>query len=264
MTAHPPVMDLTLKVWRQAGPSTRGRFETYAAKGISTEMSFLEMLDVVNDRLALDGKEPIAFDHDCREGICGCCGAVINGKAHGSLKGTTLCQLQMRHYRNGYTLSIEPFRARAFPLIKDLAVDRTALDQIITTGGFISAKTGSAPDANAVLIPKRSADLAMDAAACIGCGACIAACPNGSAMLFLSAKISHLGHLPQGQPERFTRVLKMAQKMDELGFGNCTNHLECEAACPKEIKFSNIAFLNRDFLRAKFTINEDEKERTGF
>ncbi len=248
---HSDTINLTLKVWRQANTSASGQFETYPANNISTEMSFLEMLDVVNDQLALKGIEPIAFDHDCREGICGCCGAVINGQAHGRLKGTTLCQLHMRWFKDGETLWIEPFRAAAFPIIKDLVVNRSAFDQIISAGGFISVKTNSVPNANVILIPKDDAELAMDAAACIGCGACVAACPNGSAMLFVSAKISHMGHLPQGQPERYQRVLGMVKKMDELGFGNCTNHLECEASCPKEIKITNITRLNRDYLVAK-------------
>lgn len=250
-------INLTLRVWRQPNASSVGKFETYEAKNISTEMSFLEMLDVVNDQLALQGIEPIAFDHDCREGICGACGCVVNGQAHGHLKGTTLCQLHMRHYKDGETLIIEPFRAKAFPIIKDLVIDRSAFDKIIQAGGYISVKTGSAPEASSILVPKKNADLAMDAAACIGCGACVAACPNGSAMLFVSAKINHLGQLPQGQPERYQRAIKMIEKMDELGFGNCSNHLECEAACPKEIKFVNIARMNRDFLVAKLFHNQD-------
>ncbi len=255
---HSGTINLTLKVWRQPNANATGKFETFPANNISTEMSFLEMLDVVNEDLSLKGVEPIAFDHDCREGICGMCGAVINGQAHGRLKGTTLCQLHMRHFKDGETLWIEPFRATPFPIIKDLVVDRSAFDQIIAAGGYITVKTNSAPNANSILVPKLDAEHAMDAAACIGCGACVAACPNGSAMLFVSAKISHLGHLPQGQPERYRRVLSMVNKMDELGFGNCTNHLECEAACPKEIKFTNIARLNRDYFAAQLKLDDTE------
>ncbi len=244
-------INLTLKVWRQEGPEKKGRLETYPAKEISTDMSFLEMIDVINDRLTLDGKEPIAFDHDCREGICGMCGAVVNGHAHGPEKGTTLCQLHMRHFSDGDTIVVEPWRARAFKVIKDLVVDRSAFDEIIRAGGYISANTGGAPDGNAIPIPKEVADTAMDAAACIGCGACVAACPNASAMLFVGAKVSHLGLLPQGRPEAARRVQSMVDRMDELGFGNCTNEAECEAACPKEISITNIARLNREFLKAK-------------
>jgi succinate dehydrogenase / fumarate reductase iron-sulfur subunit len=243
-------MNLTLHVWRQKNANSAGRFATYEAKGVSPDMSFLEMLDVVNERLVLAGDEPIAFDHDCREGICGTCGVVINGIPHGPRDRTTACQLHMRSFRDGDSLTIEPWRARAFPVIKDLVVDRTAFDRIIAAGGFISTPTGSAPDANAILIPKENADLAMDAAACIGCGACVAACPNASAMLFTAAKVAHLALLPQGQPERDLRVRRMVAQMDAEGFGNCTNHRECEAACPKAISIENIARLNRDFLRA--------------
>ena len=251
-------INLTLKVWRQPNANSAGKFDTYPANDISTEMSFLEMLDVVNEHLALQNIEPIAFDHDCREGICGMCGAVVNGQAHGRMKGTTLCQLHMRHFKDGETLWIEPFRAQGFPIVKDLVVDRSAFDQIIAVGGYVTVKTNSAPNANSILVPKHDAEHAMDAAACIGCGACVAACPNSSAMLFVSAKISHLGHLPQGQPERYRRVLNMVKKMDELGFGNCTNHLECEAACPKEIKFTNITRLNRDYIVARLTADSSE------
>jgi succinate dehydrogenase / fumarate reductase iron-sulfur subunit len=243
-------IDLTLKVWRQKGAGVKGRLETYQADNISTDMSFLEMLDVVNEQLTVEGAEPIAFDSDCREGICGQCGAVVNGRPHGPEKGTTLCQLHMRHFKNGDTLVIEPFRARAFAVIKDLAVDRSALDNIIAAGGFISANTGGAQDANAIPVAQKNADLAMDAAQCIGCGACVASCPNASAMLFVSAKVSHLALLPQGRPEAARRVLKMVRTMDALRFGNCSNERECEAECPKDISITNIARLNREFIAA--------------
>ncbi|MCG6917029.1 MAG: succinate dehydrogenase/fumarate reductase iron-sulfur subunit [Deltaproteobacteria bacterium] len=247
---------LTLKVWRQKGPDDKGRFETYQAQDISTDASFLEMLDIVNEQLALAGKEPIAFDYDCREGICGQCGAVVNGRAHGPEKETTLCQLHMRHFKNGDTIVIEPFRARAFPVIKDLIVDRSVLDKIIQAGGFISVNTGQAPDANALPVAKNKAEHAFDAAACIGCGACVAACPNAAAMLFVGGKISHLALLPQGLPEAAKRALSMVAAMDTLGFGNCTNHRECEVDCPKGIKITNIARMNREFLRATFGSTE--------
>ena len=247
---------LTLKVWRQKGPDDKGRFETYQAQDISTDASFLEMLDIVNEQLALAGKEPIAFDYDCREGICGQCGAVVNGRAHGPEKETTLCQLHMRHFKNGDTIVIEPFRARAFPVIKDLIVDRSVLDKIIQAGGFISVNTGQAPDANALPVAKNKAEHAFDAAACIGCGACVAACPNAAAMLFVGGKISHLALLPQGLPEAAKRALSMVAAMDTLGFGNCTNHRECEVDCPKGIKITNIARMNREFLRASFGSTE--------
>ncbi len=243
-------MDLTLRVWRQKDGRSAGRLETYQVSGIIPDMSFLELLDVTNERLIMEGKEPIAFDHDCREGICGTCSLVINGKAHGGFNGTTTCQLHMRKFKDGDTITIEPWRASAFPVIRDLVVDRTSFDRIIQAGGFISANTGGAPDGNAVPIPKPDADAAMDAAACIGCGACAASCPNGSAMLFVAAKVSHLAHLPQGVPERGQRVLDMVAQMDEEGFGNCTNHAECEAMCPKEISISHIAKMNREFIRA--------------
>lgn len=249
-------INLTLKVWRQADAQSKGRLETYAARDISTDMSFLEMLDVINEQLTLEGKEPIAFDHDCREGICGTCGAVVNGRPHGPEKGTTLCQLHMRHFSDGDTIVIEPWRSRAFPLIKDLAVDRGAMDRLIEVGGYISASTGGAPDGNAVLVPQETAELAMDAAACIGCGACVAACPNASAMLFVGAKVSHLALLPQGKPEAARRVTQMVREMDRLGFGNCTNERECEVECPKEINITNIARLNREFLKARFFSSE--------
>ncbi len=243
-------INITLKVWRQKGQNVKGRLETYHARNISTDMSFLEMFDIINEQLTLDDKDPIAFDHDCREGICGMCGTVVNGRAHGPEKGTTLCQLHMRHFSDQDTIVVEPWRSRAFPVIKDLAVDRNALDQIIQAGGYISVNTGGAPEANTIPIAQEIAELAMDAAACIGCGACVAACPNASAMLFTSAKISQLALLPQGKPEAAKRALSMVRKMDELCFGNCTNERECEAECPKEISISNIARLNREFIKA--------------
>jgi len=249
-------INLTLKIWRQKSRADKGRFETYPARDISTDMSFLEMLDVVNERLTLEGQEPIAFEHDCREGICGSCGVMVNGRAHGPLKGTSLCQLHMRHFKDGDTLAIEPWRARAFPVIKDLVVDRSAYDRIIQAGGYVSVNTGSAPEANTLPVPPDLAEKAMDAAACIGCGACVAACPNASAMLFVSAKISQLALLPQGRPEADRRALAMVRAMDACGFGNCSNHRECENACPKEISIVNIARLNREFLHAGFISHE--------
>ena len=243
-------MKLTLHVWRQPDAATPGKMVTYPADDISPDMSFLEMLDVVNEGLIADGQEPIAFDHDCREGICGMCSLMINGVAHGPERATTTCQLHMRHFKDGDTIYIEPWRAKAFPVIKDLVVDRSAFDRIIAAGGYVSAPTGSAPDANAVLVPKENADLAMDAAACIGCGACVAACPNASAMLFTAAKVSHLALLPQGQPERHRRVLDMVRQMDDEGFGGCTNIGECSSACPKEISMDFIAMLNRELVKA--------------
>jgi succinate dehydrogenase / fumarate reductase iron-sulfur subunit len=242
-------MNLTLHVWRQPGPGAEGRMVTYRAADISEHMSFLEMLDVVNEGLIARGEEPIAFDHDCREGICGSCGMMINGVAHGPMKATATCQLHMRSFRDGDEIWIEPWRARAFPVIRDLVVDRGALDRIVAAGGYISVSTGSAPEANSVLVPKQDVDAAMDAAACIGCGACVAACPNGSASLFTGAKISHLGLLPQGQPERFRRALSMVTQMDLEHFGHCTLYGECQEACPKEISIDTIARMNRDFLR---------------
>ena len=248
---------LTLKVWRQKDSKDKGHFETYQADCISTDMSFLEMLDVVNEKLILEGKEPIAFEHDCREGICGSCGAVVNGLAHGPEKATTLCQLHMRHFKEGQTLVIEPFRAKAFPILKDLIVDRGALDRIIEAGGYVSVNTGSAPEANTIPVPAQDAELSMDAAACIGCGACVAACPNASAMLFVGAKISHLALLPQGKPEAARRALSMLRRTDDLGFGNCSNERECEAVCPKEVSISNIARFNREFIKASFGSTEE-------
>lgn len=241
-------MNLTLYVWRQKNADEKGRMEKYEAKDINSHMSFLEMLDVVNEDLIQKGIEPIAFDHDCREGICGMCSLVINGRPHGPQKATTVCQLHMRHFKDGDSIYIEPWRARAFPVVKDLIVDRTAFDRIMQAGGFVSINAGGAPDANAVPIPKENADLAMDAAQCIGCGACVAACKNASAMLFVSAKVSQFAYLPQGQPERARRVRNMVAQMDKEGFGNCTNYYECEAACPKEISVRFIAKMNRDYL----------------
>jgi len=246
-------MKLTLKVWRQKDAKSPGKFATYEAGDISEHMSFLEMLDVVNEGLIHKGEDPIAFDHDCREGICGTCGMVINGNPHGPRARTTACQLHMRMFHDGDVITIEPWRATAFPVVKDLIVDRSAFDRIIAAGGFISAPIGGAPDGNAIPIAKENADLAMDAAACIGCGACVAACPNASAMLFVSSKISQLALLPQGQPERQSRVLNMVARMDAEGFGTCTNHGECEASCPKGIRMEFIARMNADYLRAKLT-----------
>jgi succinate dehydrogenase / fumarate reductase iron-sulfur subunit len=243
-------MKIILHVWRQKNANDKGRFVRYEAPNVNSHMSFLEMLDIVNEGLIEKGEEPIAFEHDCREGICGCCGLVINGVPHGPQRGGATCQLHMRSYKDGDEIWIEPFRAKAFPVLKDLIVDRSALDRIVESGGYISVRTGSPQDANAILIKKENADLAMDAAACIGCGACVAACPNASAMLFTSAKVSHLGLLPQGQPERMARVLNMVDIMDQEGFGGCTNHRECEAACPKEISVNFIARLNRDLMKS--------------
>jgi succinate dehydrogenase / fumarate reductase, iron-sulfur subunit len=245
-------MNLTLHVWRQAGAGDKGAFETYRAENVSEHMSFLEMLDTVNERLTADGREPIAFDHDCREGICGSCGFMINGEPHGPLPSTTVCQLHMRHYSDGDEVWIEPWRATAFPVIRDLVVDRSPLDRIIQAGGYISVRTGSAQEANLTPVPKDAADLAMDAAECIQCGACVAACPNASAMLFTGAKVTHLGVLPQGQPERYTRVVDMLLQHDAEGFGHCTMHGACQTACPKDIQVDYIVRLNADFRKARF------------
>ena len=243
-------MRFTLRVWRQQGPNTAGKMVQYDAPDVSPDMSFLEMLDVVNERLTESGEEPIAFAHDCREGICGSCSLMINGIAHGPVRGAATCQVHMRSFDDGQTIQIEPWRARAFPVIKDLVVDREALDRIVQAGGFISVPTGSAPDANAIPIPKQDVDDAMDAAACIGCGACVAACPNASASLYTAAKVSHLGLLPQGQPERYRRVLRMVDQMDLEGFGGCTLFGECQEACPKLISIDTIARMNRDYFKA--------------
>ncbi|QSB06821.1 succinate dehydrogenase/fumarate reductase iron-sulfur subunit [Natronoglycomyces albus] len=243
-------MKLKLRIWRQADADTDGAMVSYILDDVSPDMSFLEMLDVLNEKLTGEGEDPVAFDHDCREGICGACSLVIDGQPHGPNAATTTCQLHMRHYADGDTIDIEPWRAKAFPVIKDLVVDREAFDKIIAAGGYISAPTGTAPDAHAQLVPKADADAAFAAAACIGCGACVAACPNGSGMLFMASKVAHLGLVPQGQPERHTRVIGMVQEHDEAGFGGCTNTGECAVACPKEIGLDVIGQLNRDFRKA--------------
>ena len=248
-------INILVKIWRQNGPLAQGAFEEHALKDISTDMSFLEMIDVLNEWLTRKGLEPIAFDHDCREGICGMCGAMVNGTAHGPDKETTLCQLHMRRFKDGDTIVIEPFRTQGFPIVKDLIIDRSALDRIIAAGGFVSVNTGSPQDGNTILIPQHVAEQAMDAAACIGCGACAAACRNGSAMLFTSAKISQLALLPQGQQEAKKRAINMVVQMDKDGFGNCSNHRECENVCPKGITIRNIARLNREFMKASFAID---------
>src|SRR5436309_9969146 len=256
-------MDLTLKVWRQKNATAPGRFEAYEAKDVLPEMSFLEMLDVVNEELIERDEEPIAFDSDCREGICGACSLVINGIPHGGRKGTTVCQLHLRHFKDGDTVTIEPWRAAAFPVVRDLVVDRSAFDRIVQAGGFVSVSTGGVPDANAIPIPKADAELAMDAAQCIGCGACVAACKNASAMLFTAAKVSHLALLPQGEPERRRRVRRMVAQMDAEGFGGCTNYYECEAACPKQISVQFIARMNREYLGARLATRNENAENGG-
>ncbi|MEY2590365.1 MAG: succinate dehydrogenase / fumarate reductase, iron-sulfur subunit [Acidimicrobiaceae bacterium] len=243
-------MDLTLKVWRQSAPNVDGAMETIDVRDISPEMSFLEMLDIVNDRLTVEGKEPIAFEHDCREGICGSCGMMINGQAHGPQRGTATCQLHMRKFNDGDVINVEPWRAAAFPVVKDLVVNRSAFDRIIESGGYITVSTGAAPEANITPVPKTVADAAFDAAACIGCGACVAACPNGAGQLFTAAKVSHLNLLPQGQAERWSRVEGMVETMEEF-FGSCTNHGECQEACPKSISIDYIALMNKDYLKSK-------------
>jgi succinate dehydrogenase / fumarate reductase iron-sulfur subunit len=248
-------MRVTLNIWRQASSRATGQFESYRL-AVNPDMSFLEMLDVLNEELILDGREPVAFDHDCREGICGSCSLVINGKAHGGHRETATCQLHMGHFHDGDAITIEPWRASAFPVVKDLVVDRSAFDRIMAAGGYVSVNTGSAPEANVTLVGRDSSERAMDAAACIGCGACVAACPNAAAMLFVSAKVAQLALLPQGRPERSKRVLGMVQQMDAEGFGNCTNAYECQAACPKGISVENIALLNREFLRASASSRE--------
>ena len=256
-------MKLKLHIWRQKDAKSEGRMVTYDAPDVSTHMSFLEMLDVVNEGLIAKGEEPVAFDHDCREGICGSCALMINGVAHGPQRGTTTCQLHMRQFKDGDEVFIEPWRAKAFPIVKDLVVDRSAFDRIIQAGGYVSVNTGGAQDANNLPISKEAADQAMDAAQCIGCGACVAACKNASAMLFTSAKISHLGLLPQGQPERQRRALNMVQQMDKEGFGNCTNQFECEAVCPKEISVQFIARMNKDYLNASVCGPDPGKKAGG-
>ena len=250
-------MNFKLKIWRQRDAKSRGKIVKYDVRDISPNTSFLEMLDILNEKLVRAGEEPVAFDSDCREGICGTCSLTVNGEAHGPDHPGAVCELYMRKFRDGATITIEPFRVGAFPIVKDLVIDRSALDRIVQAGGFISARAGSAPEANSILVPKHDADIAMEAAACIGCGACAAACPNGSAMLFTSAKVSHLSALPQGEPERERRALKMVVEMDAQGFGNCTNTYECEAVCPAEISASFIAKLNREYARAQF------RERLG-
>lgn len=256
-------MTLNLKIWRQKDAKTEGKLVDYRVEHVSPDMSFLEMIDVLNEQLVRKGEDPIAFDHDCREGICGMCSMMIDGKAHGGFKNTTTCQVHMRLYKNGDSIVIEPFRAQAFPVVKDLTVDRSSIDKVMMKGGYISSNTGNAQDGNSILIPKPIADEAMDAAACIGCGACVASCPNGSGMLFMSAKVSQLALLPQGKPEAPQRALKMVQEHDVLGFGNCSNHAECEATCPKGISIEHIARLNREYVKAAFTYHEKNRSEGG-
>ena len=257
-------MDIVLNVWRQEGPGIPGRMERHEVKGVSPDMSFLEMLDQVNEGLTREGREPIAFEHDCREGICGTCSMMIAGAAHGPKKGVTACQLHMRTFADGDVIDVEPFRAAAFPVIRDLVVDRNALDRIIAAGGFVSVNAGSAPDGNAIPVPKEVADVSMDAAACIGCGACVAACPNASAMLFTSAKLAHLNRLPQGAPEWARRVRAMVEQMDKEGFGACTNHYECMEACPKEIPVKFIAEMNRAYTKATLAVEKQGGDEAGY
>jgi succinate dehydrogenase / fumarate reductase iron-sulfur subunit len=256
-------MKLKLHIWRQKDRASAGKFETYTVDEVSEHASFLEMLDILNEQLIAKGVEPVAFDHDCREGICGTCSLMINGRPHGGRRATTTCQLHMRFFKNGDEIWIEPWRAAAFPVIKDLCVDRSAFDRVMTAGGFITSNVGSAPDANSVPVPKEHADRSFEAAACIGCGACVAACPNGSAMLFVAAKLAHLHQLPQGQPERLHRTHAMVTAMDAAGFGNCSNHYECEAACPKSISRDVMALLNRDYARATFAHRERVEKSDG-
>jgi succinate dehydrogenase / fumarate reductase iron-sulfur subunit len=249
-------MNFNLRIWRQKDRAAPGRMETYRVTGVESHMSFLEMLDVLNEQLVARGEEPIAFDSDCREGICGACALMINGEAHGPLRETTACQLAMRHFRDGETITVEPWRAEPFPVVRDLVVDRAAFDRIMEAGGYVSIATGSAPEANVIPVPKDAADVAFQAATCIGCGACVAACPNGSAMLFVAAKVAHLARMPQGHPERTRRVIRMVEQMDAEGFGGCTNHYECAEACPKGISVQFIAEMNREFLKAALTSRE--------
>jgi succinate dehydrogenase / fumarate reductase iron-sulfur subunit len=256
-------MTLNLKIWRQKNASVEGALIDYRVDHVSPDMSFLEMIDVLNEQLVKKGEDPIAFDHDCREGICGMCSMMIDGKAHGGFKNTTTCQVHMRLFKEGDTIVVEPFRASAFPMVKDLAVNRTSIDKVMMKGGYITANTGNAPDANAILIPKPVADEAMDAAACIGCGACVASCPNGSGMLFMGAKISQLALLPQGKSEAPKRALDMVQEHDVLGFGNCTTHAECEATCPKGISIEHIARMNREYVKAAFTYYDKDRSEGG-
>ena len=263
MTATDDTLRLTLHIWRQSDRAAPGKLVTYQVAGVSTHASFLEMLDILNEQLIARGEEPVAFDHDCREGICGMCSLMINGRPHGGRPSTTTCQLHMRWFRDGDEIWIEPWRAHAFPVIKDLCVDRSGLDRVIAAGGFITANCGSAPDANDILVPKDDAERAMDAAACIACGACVAACPNGSAMLFVAAKLAHLHRLPQGQPERAHRTQAMVGAMDAAGFGACSNHYECEAACPKAISRDVIAVMNRDYARAALVARDRDKRSGG-
>ncbi len=257
MSSNNNEFSLNLKIWRQKNKDDAGKLESYRLDGISPDQSFLEMMDMLNENLVKENKEPVSFDHDCREGICGACSMMVNGQAHGPWQETTTCQLHMRAFHNDQTVFVEPWRAKAFPVLKDLMVDRSAFDEIISAGGYVSVNTGNAPDASSLLVPKENAETAMDAAACIGCGACVAACPNASAMLFVGAKITHLASLPQGEVEKNKRASSMVAKMDELGFGNCTNTAECEASCPKGIKITNIATMVREYTKAKILSKHD-------